>query len=60
MRIVLDTNALLIAIPTKSLYRPIFDAFLAKRFSLVISNDILTEYAEIQRLKRMRWYQQIS
>jgi len=47
MRIVLDTNALLISIPTNSKYRVIFDRFLAKQFSIVLSNDILSEYAEI-------------
>jgi len=47
MRIVLDTNALLISIPKKSKYRVIFDRFLANHFSIVISNDILSEYAEI-------------
>jgi putative PIN family toxin of toxin-antitoxin system len=47
MRIVLDTNALLISIPQSSKYRVIFDRFLAKHFSIVLSNDILLEYAEI-------------
>jgi putative PIN family toxin of toxin-antitoxin system len=47
MRIVLDTNALLISIPQSSKYRVIFDRFLAKHFSIVLSNDILSEYAEI-------------
>ncbi len=47
MRIVLDTNALLISIPKNSKYRIIFNRFLLKQFTLVISNDILTEYAEI-------------
>ena len=47
MKIVLDTNILLISIPKKSKYRIIFDCFLSKEFTLVISNDILSEYAEI-------------
>jgi uncharacterized protein len=47
MRVVLDTNILLVSIPRKSKYRPIFEKFLAGRFELVISNDILSEYVEI-------------
>ncbi len=47
MRIVLDTNILLVSIPRKSKYRPIFDALLEGKFSLLLSNDILAEYEEI-------------
>lgn len=47
MRIVLDTNVLLISIPKNSKYRKIFDSFLSKKISLVLSNDILSEYSEI-------------
>ncbi len=47
MRIVLDTNALLASIPKKSKYRLIFDKLLSRQFTLLISNDILSEYAEI-------------
>ena len=47
MRIVLDTNALLVSIPRNSKYRLIFDSFLLKQYSLIISNEILSEYAEI-------------
>jgi putative PIN family toxin of toxin-antitoxin system len=46
MRIVLDTNVLLISLPLKSRYRPIFDALRAGDFELVVSNDILLEYHE--------------
>lgn len=46
-KVVLDTNALLISIPTKSFYRPIFDALINGTFDLAISNEILSEYAEI-------------
>ena len=46
MRIVLDTNVLLISLPLKSKYRPIFDALRAGEFELVVSNDILLEYHE--------------
>ena len=47
MRIVLDTNVLLVSIPRNSNYRIIFDSFLSKQFTIVVSNDILSEYAEI-------------
>lgn len=47
MRVVLDTNVLLVSIAPTSIYRPIFDALLAKKYTLAISNDILAEYEEI-------------
>ena len=45
--VVIDTNCLLQIIARKSPYRPIWDAFLAERFVLCVSNDILEEYQEI-------------
>jgi putative PIN family toxin of toxin-antitoxin system len=47
MRVVLDTNSLLASIPRKSFYRPIFDAIIEGQLTLLISNEILSEYAEI-------------
>ena len=47
MIVVLDTNALLVSIPKKSIYRPILDALIDGKFDLVISNNILSEYVEI-------------
>jgi putative PIN family toxin of toxin-antitoxin system len=47
MKIVLDTNILLVSIAKKSPYRVIFDALLDGKFELIISNEILSEYAEI-------------
>ena len=47
MKIVLDTNVLLISLPTKSKYRPIFDYLINGEFELVISNEIISEYVEI-------------
>lgn len=47
MRVVLDSNVLLVSIPRSSVYRPIFDALLQKRFGLVISTEILAEYEEL-------------
>lgn len=46
MHIVLDTNVLLVALPSHSKYYPIYQALLNKRFDLYVSNEILTEYEE--------------
>lgn len=47
MIVVLDTNVLLVSIAPRSVYRKIFDALMAGEFKLVLSNDILSEYAEV-------------
>ncbi len=47
MRVVLDTNSLLVSIGRMSQYRPIFDALINGQYKLLISNDILNEYQEI-------------
>ncbi len=47
MKIVLDTNVLLVSISSKSLYRPIFEAFISEKFELCVTTDILFEYEEI-------------
>ena len=47
MRIVLDTNVLLVSISTKSAYRWVFDAFLNEDIILCVTTDILIEYEEI-------------
>ena len=44
--VVLDTNVLLVALPTRSPYRVIFDQLLAGTIGLVVSNEILAEYEE--------------
>jgi len=46
MRVVIDTNTLLVSIGRQSKYRPIFDAFLEGRIKLLVSNDTLSEYVE--------------
>lgn len=51
LKVVLDTNILLICLATKSKYRLIFDNLLAEKFQLIISNDILSEYVEILERK---------
>ena len=45
--VVIDTNCLLQIISRKSPYRPIWDAFLAGRYTLCASDEILDEYQEI-------------
>lgn len=47
MKVVLDTNVVLVSIPKLSKYREIFDALIGKKYTLIISNEILTEYEEI-------------
>jgi len=53
MKIVLDTNCLLIAVPGKSDYHCILTAFNQGRYTLCCSNDILLEYEEML----IRFYQ---
>ena len=45
--VVIDTNCLIQMMSKRSPYRPIWDAFLAGRFDLCVSNEILEEYQEI-------------
>ncbi len=47
MRVLIDANCLLVSIPKKSKYRLVFDAFLQKKFTFIISNEILSEYTEV-------------
>jgi len=47
MKIVLDTNSILVTLSKKSPYRPIFDAIINDKITLLVSNEILMEYAEI-------------
>lgn len=47
MKVVLDTNSLLVSIGKKSKYRLIFDKFISGEVTLLISNDTLSEYIEI-------------
>ena len=46
-RIVLDTNCLLQVISIHSPYRKIWDSFVEGKYSLCVSNSILSEYEEI-------------
>jgi len=47
MRVVLDTNILLVSIASKSKYRIIFENILSENIELVVSTEILNEYAEV-------------
>lgn len=46
-RVILDTNVLLVSISSRSRFHWIFQDLLASRFTLLISNEILSEYEEI-------------
>ncbi|WP_345270209.1 putative toxin-antitoxin system toxin component, PIN family [Nibrella viscosa] len=47
MRIVLDTNAVLAALPKSSRYRLIINELVEHKFELVVSTAILLEYQEV-------------
>ncbi|PSR14369.1 MAG: putative toxin-antitoxin system toxin component, PIN family [Bacteroidetes bacterium] len=47
MRIVLDTNVLLVSFSRNSDFRIIFDCFLNEKITLCVTTDILMEYEEI-------------
>ena len=47
MRVVIDTNILLVSISSKSKFHPIYQAILNGNIELCFSNSILEEYEEI-------------
>ncbi len=47
IKVVLDTNVLLVSISSKSKYHWIFQELLKGSFDLFVTNEILTEYEEI-------------
>lgn len=51
LRVVLDTNVLLVSISSKSKYHWIYEKLLAKEYDLFISNEILMEYEEVISIK---------
>jgi len=51
LRIVIDTNILLVSLPSKSRYRLIFDKLLSSDYELCITNEIISEYIEIIGIK---------
>lgn len=50
-QVVLDTNCLLMSLPKTSPYRIVWNHFLAGKYVLCISNDILEEYQEVLAIK---------
>ena len=47
LKVVLDTNVLLVSISSKSQYHWIFEKIVNKDIEIAITNDILAEYTEI-------------
>lgn len=47
MKIVLDTNCILVSFSSKSRFRKILDDFLSGKYELLISNEIFYEYYEL-------------
>ncbi len=47
MKVVIDTNVLLMSLPKFSKYRPIFNGLLKHKYRLALSEEILQEYIEI-------------
>lgn len=51
MRVVLDTNIIIVSLPSRSPYHQIFTSLVENKFELVVSNSILLEYQEIIQRK---------
>jgi putative PIN family toxin of toxin-antitoxin system len=47
MRIVLDSNVLLIALGANSKFKPIWNLFIEGKYQLIIADEIIYEYEEI-------------
>jgi len=47
MKVILDTNCLVVALPQNSPYRCLWDAFRQGKYSLCYSTEILQEYEEV-------------
>ena len=56
MKIVLDTNCLLVSVAQKSSYHWLWQAFNAGRFTLCYTSEMLQEYEELL----LRYYSQIT
>ena len=50
-QVVLDTNCLLMSLPKTSPYRIVWNHFLAGKYVLCVSNEILEEYQEVLAIK---------
>jgi putative PIN family toxin of toxin-antitoxin system len=51
LKVVLDTNVLLVSISSKSKYHWIYDKLVDDEYDLFITNEILMEYEEVISLK---------
>ena len=51
MKVVIDTNVLLISLPVVSKYAPIVDALFDNKMRLIVSTSIYFEYLEVLNLK---------
>jgi uncharacterized protein len=49
MKVVIDSNVLLVAIGKRSKYKPIWSTFIDGKYQLIVSEDIIHEYEEILR-----------
>ena len=47
MKVVIDTNVLLMSLPKTSPYRPIFDGLIKGNYQLLITEEIFQEYREV-------------
>ena len=47
MKLVIDTNVMIVAVSNKSIIHPIFRTLLSSKNTLCVSNDIILEYEEI-------------
>ena len=47
MKVVLDTNCILQIVFPKACYKEAWDALLANKYTICVSNEILLEYREI-------------
>ncbi len=47
MKVVLDTNTLLVSVSERSPYYPIYNALKNRKYQLIVTTDILLEYEEI-------------
>lgn len=47
LRVVVDTNVLLVAVSSRSPYHWLYQALIDERYKLLVSNSILLEYEEV-------------
>ena len=56
-KVVIDTNCLLVVIPSKSPFHKIWEHFIEGKIVLCVSNEILLEYEEIISQKQVNFLQ---